>query len=151
MCLNINEKRTKRVRRTLKDNGGQTVMWKRLKLKNLGYYSTSPLRGFDYKTKNILISPVEGYEYSPGDNVSNRKSTDISVIEKKCEAVYKGIHVYTNKQKALEAKSFWEVLVPVTVRLKDFVAAGCRYEAVFTKVHLSKEEYKKAIGEITCA
>ena len=141
----IDKNRTKRVLRTLRKHNGKAVMWKVLKPKNCSYYVSKPTGGFQYTHEYILVSPIQGYEYGIGNIFSNRKSNKISNKEKQAGTIGRGIHVYTNKSAALKFKYSWEIVVPVVVRKKDFVSAGEKYDAVFTKVHLVKEDYCKII------
>ena len=131
MCLRINGKRTKRVERTLRDNGGKTVMWKILRF-HIHYDGI------------VLSAPYYEYKYSPGWNKSNRIDSDFYLSN----VIYLGIHVFTNKSCAIAYKAWSDectVVVPVTVHEKDFIAAGTDYDAVFMKVFLKKEDYDKTI------
>jgi hypothetical protein len=137
MCLKIDDKRTKRVKRTLKDNGGKTIMWKMLVLDTVeGAYGFQDL---------ALITPFQKMIFLPGKNESSRTS---EYVDHRSKEICLGIHVYTNKSEALSRLIFdEEIIVPVTVLEEDFIRAGTNHEAVFMKVFLNKEDYGKAIAD----
>jgi hypothetical protein len=137
MCCYVDKKRTRRVRRTFKDNGGRTIMWKVLKLSHV-----NPVSG---KLEKSLMSPYRDSVYTFGWNKSNRYGY---TEHQSGDDVYRGIHVYTNKTKALDACFYkWWLVVPVIVYSTDFVAAGDDYDAVFDKVFLDPVDYDEAMEE----
>jgi hypothetical protein len=147
MCLKTDDKRTKRVLRTLKDRGGKATMWKVLIVRPIP----------DHKGKKYIVeTPFMKTRYFPGWNKSNRKGTKLTKQESLVYRPYSsnpfqdielGIHVLTNLKRVKEFKHDFEVAVPVTVQLKDFVAAGQNYDAAFTKVFLAKKDYDQAIED----
>ena len=141
MCLYIDEKRTKRVQRTFKERAGTTVMWKVLKLSS--HYDI-------YKGKfiNKLMSPYEKNIYEAGWKVSNRCYKRLGYYDLRDNVVRRGIHVYTNKTKALQmSNSIYgpTVVIPVTVCVEDFLYAGTKYDAVFMKVYVDERYFNEAL------
>ena len=143
MRLYFDGDRTRRVLRTLKDNGGVSTMWKVLNYKN------GELRSF---RKNVW--------WKSGWNISSRKSANLDYLTEIIygEAHWEGIHVFTNKHDAFYYMNQYDnklVVVPVEVAARDFVVAGYEcpvfgdiYNALFTKVFLKKEDYDKAIEKM---
>jgi hypothetical protein len=137
MCLYIHVRNTEEILKELRKNNGKGVMLKRLRYRQKadGQYE--------------LVSPFIEKVFSPGDNVSDRDyGKDLSIDEKARREVEHGIHVFTSIARAKHYMKPDEIIVPVTVREKDFVAAGDDEDAVFVKVHLDKEAYNKTIDAI---
>jgi hypothetical protein len=83
--------------------------------------------------------------YKPGNNVSDATENKCTIYN---TSVHNGIHVARTleRAKALQGFSRLKVIVKVTCDLKDLMGANIN-EAVFYKVHLSQEEYDRAIGK----
>ena len=94
----------------------------------------------------FLKSPFYGMTYGIGVNKSDatQRSPHLSNTWK---IVYEGIHVFLTKESASNYKSFGEVIVKVIARKKDLLGAD-RNHAVFKKVELTKEEYRRVIKNI---
>ena len=79
---------------------------------------------------------------------STRKSSKLTEQERKTKEINYGIHVYLKNEYVVPG----EVCVPVKCNIKDLVGAGAKdgeygWEAVFTKVSISKKDFEKAIGK----
>jgi hypothetical protein len=133
MCCKIYDKRTKRVLRTLKEHGGKCIMWKVL-------YKKTIIDG-----KWVLIAPWRETHYDSGWNISDRESKTLTKFEKASHEIHHGLHVFTNKPSAIKFAHTWEVVVPVVVYKKDFLAAGKSYDAVFTKIFIKKKDFNEAL------
>ncbi len=123
MCLYVDWVKTKRFKAT-KRKTNYVWYWKLL-----------------VKTeRNKLVSPYySNKHYNPGFVKSNRQSIKIKDYK-----VHRGIHVYTNKERAYPLLDSGSRLVKVKCLVKDHVAHGID-DAVFTKVYLPKSEYLRAI------
>ena len=105
------------------------------------------------------------FTYKWGVVYSGRQTVDVADIEKELSEINQGIHVFLDKQEALNYMNMSMktsgstlplkncVLVRVTGDVQDLVASGICHlyaqksalkSAVFTKVHLSREEWRKA-------
>lgn len=94
----------------------------------------------------ILVSVYWGVEYKVGENKSNRWDKKLDEGEKEWQEVSKGIHVYTDKDRAIiMVTGQVEKILPVICRKEDLVAIGYRDEAVFMKVTVRQEDYDKAM------
>lgn len=160
MCLYINKERTRRVRRTLRDNGGKAIMWKvltkgfskSLRLERSGLHHNK-LRG-RLNVYDSLQAIHYMMDYKPGVIISDRSNYDnkglriaLGINEKRYNSINHAIHVFTNRRKALD-ESRWRhrsIVVPVQVLMKNFIAAGTNYDAAFTKVRLLKKDFDKAM------
>ena len=130
MCLYVDEERTKRVLRTLREHGGKATMWK-VVIASI--------------TKDEYYSVLYNGRYRKGATVvSNRFNKEFNVLEGVFDQIERGIHVFTNRpaakkylskmEKGPQFKSCFLTIIPVVVSEEDFVAAGENYEAVFMKV-----------------
>jgi hypothetical protein len=132
MCLDIDEKRTKRVRRTLKEHGGKSIMWKVVRM---GFVNSDHSILYDQDYKKGCVAK------------SNRCYLEMNSVEEAFDQIDRGIHVFTNKPKAKEYlarqkrvpfnRGAYLKIIPVTVSEKDFVAAGKVYDAVFMQVYVN--------------
>lgn len=132
MCLIIGEKKTKIIKEKLKNNNGEYIFYKVL--------SYSP-------DNHGLKSPIQNWKYSPKINRSNRKSKKILKTELDKRRIYKGIHVYTSLTTAKQSKGWYECIIPVRCKLSDFVVAGNRSEAVFTKIYIDPKDYDRIVKQ----
>lgn len=106
-----------------------------------------------------LHSALYGHKWAPGDNVSTRESVvpgqdrmDFFADEPEgmIKSINRGMHVFLNIGDAMKwSKNHpQQMVVKVTCRAEHFVACNeDRTKAVFTQIHLSKEEYNKALKE----
>ena len=93
---------------------------------------------------NKLYSPYRSTKYNNGWNESSRFNTKILDVERKTEAIDRGIHVYTTLKEA--RKEFCkDLIIPVRCYKSNFVSGGIGREAVFTKVFLLKKDIEKFI------
>ena len=95
-----------------------------------------------------LASPYLGKIYRIGNNASDRRTTKIQGYELETMTLVKGIHVYSSKPRV----NIWRLnqycsLVRVFCLNKYFVAAGAG-EMVYTRVHITEEDYQKALNSI---
>lgn len=106
---------------------------------------------FDFTSDSQILTSVMGSPVTlrNGFFVSNRKSANLTRVEKRNLEVEKGIHVYLKKPYALDEVYVGETVIPCEVSVEDFVAAEVgetsHTEAVFTKVKplFSKKLIKK--------
>lgn len=106
------------------------------------------------KTYKVLrdqnISPYEEYKWKKGVNVSDRVNTDLTNYEIRENKVYKGYHLYTNKDDAyLEKTLQGSKVVECLVSPKDVVAVGRfrgRRVLVATRAFM-KDEVKRRPGK----
>jgi hypothetical protein len=123
MCLIIDKANTEKLLKRLTKSKNGIICYKAVT-----QYGESP-----------VVAP--SYQYKPGINISNRKSVNLNNIERQNQCVYKGIHVCANK---INLKIYdEEVCIPVRCYLQDFVMGGKGNEAVFTKVYINLNTYKK--------
>lgn len=134
MCLEYDARRTRELRQKLKLGGDEMILYKLV----------------DYYTNNDQDVGLCGfyqsdYKYKAGYNYSDRATIVLDEDEKTDQEVYKGIHVYVHKRKNGTYYRDAPLEIPVTVKLKDFVAAGKGGEAVFTKIYIKSKDYKNAL------
>ena len=108
-----------------------------------------------YVFNKEMISPYWECCVFHGEIISNRESIDFTKSEKRHSEIYKGIHVCysseeieTWKYDARSQDPFDQgtlVVVKVSAKKEDFVGCDGQGNAVFTKVHLSRAEYRKAM------
>ena len=125
MCLTICHKATKHTLSRLRKTGS-IICYKVL------YVDNSELS----KTPNTIHSPYVYMEYKPGWNSSDRdRDTALSYLEIERKYINYGIHVYTNKRRAMTSAAYdsTNIVVPVRCYKKDFVSGGLKREAVFTR------------------
>jgi hypothetical protein len=135
MCLEYRKEITDKVRKSFK--GKQCIyVYKLLKV--------------DYLNGELFSDVYSSHHWFQGMNVSNRESVEldafgeVSSVFSNTGLVFRGFHVYLKNQPAVYRNC---CIVRLTARPKDFVAAGLNGEAVFTRLRLSKKEYKKALKE----
>ena len=61
------------------------------------------------------------------------------------EAIFKGIHVYRNRDRARRYTSQHEYYIKVKCYKKDLVAAGDAEDAVFNKIWIDKSQLRKPV------
>ena len=90
-------------------------------------------------------SVFKDHQYNIGENISDRITPNPTQEELECTVIHKGIHVFTNKDIAIEESypEEDELVVSVTCYKKDFIAIGENYDAVFNKVYLSRKQFAK--------
>ena len=134
--------------------------------KTFAYFNKLYLISSSYKG---LVSPYRKTEVKWGEFISSRRNQKIGkdAYDSQYDAllcyVYRGIHViYTEKERwswirdiKNHASVAGEHIITVEVRCykKDFVGCDGVGNAVFTKVHMSRAEYRKAMKkrrEIKC-
>lgn len=127
MCLYATPERTIELKKRLAKTG-KIRCWKVLNI------------GEDY-----LASMWYHRTWSPGPNNSDSKEAYLGLRARvRNHRVSRGIHVYTDKKRAMGHTQVWQETVPVTCYMQDLVAGGDSGEAVFKKVYLSKRAYNKA-------
>lgn len=100
-------------------------------------------------------SMYHSYHYQVGQNAACPcREVNLTSFEKTNKEIHEGIHVFLEKPKHPQLMSDKYVIIPLTVYLKDMVAAGYHAadyykknekEAVFTKVHLSKRDAERSL------
>jgi hypothetical protein len=143
MCLYIDDKATARINKLFDENGGKLVMFKALWIKKR--WGTASLRSpYRWRCK----------EYTPGWIKSDRIEKALTNGEKRTlrddstyNVIEKGIHVYCTEEGAAHhlTKFSNDIVIPVTVYRKDFIAAGIHGDAVFMKVFMKKADHDKAM------
>jgi hypothetical protein len=98
-----------------------------------------------YAFDKILKSQFFSKRWNAGVNTSSRVFAKLTTEEINIGIVDNGIHVYTSyKQAKFEAFDNNLVVLPVTCRLRDFVALNRNHgEAVFTQVTVHPQTYTK--------
>ncbi len=83
------------------------------------------------------------FVWEPGVNCSNSRATK---PRKQFSDVSRGIHVFLRRDSAVVRASNGASfrIVPITCETTDLIAAS-GHQAVFTKVHLSKQTYNRAL------
>ena len=150
MCLYINHRITKNIRKKMQD---AKVFYKNVSVIKKGekYYISSPY----WKTR-----------INAGVYNSDRKDANLNWLEKRNQEVNKGIHVFNNLNGAGRNAGDCNsgvcgyfpghiVTIEVTAKMDDFVVAGY-FEtedrnlgsSVFTKIYISQEQINKAIVKV---
>ena len=129
MCLYVDVKSTA----SLLERGPTIRAWK-------------VLRREYHRGHHRLISAMMCFIWNPGENISDSRNKK---PRKRVDAVGRGIHVFLSHRQASswvkQTTTAHERVVLVTCHVKDLVAADEWGRAVFTKVHLSKRAYNKAM------
>ena len=89
------------------------------------------------------FSIYQGIRYHLGENTSDRTNAKLTSFEKSEKSVDYGIHVFTDKDYAINDRCGSEIVVSVTCYKKDFIAIGIDGDAVFNKVYLSRRQVAK--------
>ena len=132
MCLYYDKEATKKLRAKMKARGGTMTLWK--------VYS-------HYAGWLWPIYWSHTGSVGPGVVKSDRQGTVRGGDDKdSVTGVLRGIHVYTTRGRAKGNQDRGEVIVPVTCRLSDLVAAGNAGDAVFMKVEITRRNYKRAVA-----
>ncbi|MHA2063385.1 MAG: hypothetical protein ACXABY_03285 [Candidatus Thorarchaeota archaeon] len=101
-------------------------------------------RSFVCIEEPAFVSPIKWKEYKPGvvkSNSRKKKPQEHGV------PIFRGIHVFTNIQRAKE--SGYEVILPVYCKVEDFIGADHEEcEAVFKKVYLRQDKYDQAMKKV---
>ena len=137
MCLKIDAELTSELRMSGQNSRKRFTVYKEV---------MREFAGHPYESVN------QNYHYKSGKNVSNRyHDATLTETEKTEHEVHFGIHVYLHKPQKFT--SYSRVIIPLTVYLKDLVAAGYhdsdytrkpeKQQAVFTKVHFRKRDYER--------
>lgn len=146
MCLNTNQKETKRILKLL--NRGDQVFYKVVDMyidyskqsNELGTRFYSPIYSNDFPMDIENRKTVTVFS-------SDRRNTKLLQSEVEWKVVHRGIHIYTNLAAAKEHRAsnyFSNIIVPVLCKKEDFVAAGFD-EAVFKKVYITPKAKKSVI------
>ncbi len=109
-----------------------------------------------FSFKEILRSQYHNYEWVPGWNVAVGETKLQYVPKIKFSCGYAGIHIYLNKNDALENQPSTYRLIKVKCFKKDLIAVGdCSSyslrtkgkikQAVLKQVYLDTKDYKKAL------
>jgi len=134
MCLEKNRDATEKFRKKNK-NKRKVVVWKIYCVDN-----------------NNIVSPAiydDGGCTNPGYIESDRIDKYQDEYDM-CNTINRGIHVYVSRGKAREMRDIGEKIFKCTAKIDDLVAvggyrSGRKDEAVFMKIHISKEEFEKGI------
>lgn len=103
---------------------------------------------YKYPGSSLLYSPYFSHRYGGkitnfGVVKSDRTEKEIAPCEITEKKIEQGIHVFTKKEQAKSYAWLDETIVPVTCRLKDFVAEGENEQAVFTKIRIRSAIFTK--------
>ena len=137
MCLQINIKKTAELKKLL---AGKK------------YISVYKYCDISRRGNGIILSTIFYHRWQVGENVSSRiaeigggdeeKAANFTSTEKGINEVNHGFHVYLNRD-GYGCSEY----IRLIAKAKNFVAAGCDNDAVFTKLTLPQSEYNKIFGK----